>query len=98
MPSAKMSLPYAMALDDRGRVWIAETGVQPNRLVGFDPKTESFFSITPVAKSGAGSIRHMVYHQGTKSRRFGTDATTIGQAESPEHPRPTAQVTARSYP
>lgn len=83
MPSAKMSLPYAMALDGKGRIWIAETGVQPNRLVGFDPRTESFFSITPVAKSGGGSIRHMVYHAGTKALWFGTDANTIGRAVIP---------------
>jgi virginiamycin B lyase len=69
-----------MALDGQGRIWLAETGVQPNRLVGFDPKSEKFFSNTPVAKSGAGTIRHMVYHSGTRALWFGTDANTIGRA------------------
>jgi virginiamycin B lyase len=80
LPAGAGSLPYALALDGQGRVWIAETGVQPNRLVGFDPKAEKFFSITPVAQSGAGTIRHMVYHAGTNSLWFGTDANTIGRA------------------
>lgn len=80
MPSGATSLPYAMALDGQGRIWLAETGVQPNRLVGFDPKSEKFFSNTPVAKSGAGTIRHMVYHPGTRALWFGTDANTIGRA------------------
>ena len=83
MPSGAASLPYSLALDGRGRVWLAETGVQPNRLVGFDPATEKFFSINPITKSGAGSIRHMVYHPGTKSIWFGTDANTIGRAVIP---------------
>jgi virginiamycin B lyase len=40
------SLPYAMTVDDADRLWFVETGVQPNRLVGFDPKTEHFISVT----------------------------------------------------
>jgi virginiamycin B lyase len=83
MPSGAGSLPYAMALDASGRVWIAETGVQPNRLVGFDPATEKFFSSTPVAQSGAGTIRHMVYHPASRALWFGTDANTIGRAVIP---------------
>jgi virginiamycin B lyase len=80
LPSGAGSLPYAMALDKRGRVWIAETGVQPNRLVAFDPAAGKFTTIAPVAQSGAGTIRHMVYHSPTNSLWFGTDANTIGRA------------------
>ena len=83
MPSAAMSLPYAMASDDRDRLWLVETGVQPNRLVGFDPKSESWFSITPVSKSGGLTIRHMVFHKPTRTIWFGTDANTIGRAVVP---------------
>jgi virginiamycin B lyase len=39
LPSAGMSLPYAMTSDDKDRIWLVETGVQPNRLVGFDPRS-----------------------------------------------------------
>ena len=83
LPSAGMSLPYAMASDDRDRIWLVETGVQPNRLVGFDPKNESWFSITPISKSGGGSVRHMIFHRPTRTLWFGTDANTIGRAVVP---------------
>jgi virginiamycin B lyase len=83
LPSAGMSLPYAMASDDKDRVWLMETGVQPNRLVGFDPRTETWFSITPVSKSGGMSVRHMVFHKPTRTIWFGTDANTIGRASIP---------------
>lgn len=83
LPSAGMSMPYAMTSDDKDRVWLVETGVQPNRLVGFDPKTQSWFSITPVSKSGGGTIRHMIFHKATRTIWFGTDANTIGRATVP---------------
>lgn len=83
LPDAATSLPYAMASDDRDRIWLAETGVQPNKLVGFDPKTEKWISVTPISESGAGTVRHMVYHAATRSLWFGTDANTIGRARIP---------------
>lgn len=83
MPSGATSLPYAMALDDRNRVWLVETGVQPNRLVAFDIKTESWTSVTPIAESGARTVRHMVFHAPTRTLWFGTDANTIARAKVP---------------
>ena len=83
LPSGLQSLPYAMASDDRDRIWLAETGIQPNRLVGFDPKSEAWISITPVSESGGLTIRHMVYNAPTHSLWFGTDANTIGRARIP---------------
>ena len=83
LPAAAQSLPYAMASDDRDRIWLAETGIQPNRLVGFDPKSESWISVTPVTQSGGLTIRHMIYNAPTKSLWFGTDANTIGRARVP---------------
>jgi virginiamycin B lyase len=83
MPSGARSLPYAMAVDERDRLWLVETGVQPNRLVGFDTKTEKWISETPIEKSGARTVRHMIYHQPTKTLWFGTDANTIGRATVP---------------
>jgi virginiamycin B lyase len=80
-PSGAQSMPYAMAVDDRDRVWYVETGVQPNRLVGFDTKKGEVISITPIAKSGALTVRHMYYHAPTKTIWFGTDAGTIARAK-----------------
>lgn len=83
MPSGAASLPYAMAQDDRGRMWIAETGVQPNTLAGFDPKTEKWFSVTPISPSGGLTVRHMIFHKPSRTLWFGTDANTIARAVVP---------------
>jgi virginiamycin B lyase len=81
-PSGAESRPYAMTVDERDRVWYVETGVVPNRLIGFDTKTNKVVSATPIPSSGAtrNTVRHMVYDPRTKSIWFGTDAGTIGRA------------------
>ncbi len=81
-PSGERSRPYAMAVDRDDRVWFVETGVQPNKFVGFDPDTEEFFSVTEIG-SGGGSIRHMYYDQARNVIWFGADANTIGRATLP---------------
>jgi virginiamycin B lyase len=78
-PGGDESRPYAMTVDDKDRLWFVETGPNPNNLVGFDPKTEQFFSVTPI-ESGAGAVRHMVFHEPTGMIWFGTDANTLGRA------------------
>jgi len=80
LPAGADSRPYGTALDTAGRIRVVETGVQPNRLIGFDPALESVVSITPIP-SGAGTVRHMTYHAPTGTVWFGTDAGTIGRAE-----------------
>jgi virginiamycin B lyase len=78
-PGGARSAPYAMTVDDRGRIWQAETGPQPNRLVGFDPASESFMAPVPVSQSGGIVIRHMSFDARSRSIWFGTDAGTIGK-------------------
>jgi virginiamycin B lyase len=78
-PGGPVSLPYAMTVDDQDRLWFVETGKQPNRLVGFDPKTEKFFGITDIG-SGGGTVRHMTFDRTTGQIWFGTDVGTIGRA------------------
>jgi virginiamycin B lyase len=74
--------PYALAADSEDRIWFVETWPSPNRFVGFDPATETFFSITEVP-SGAGAARHMVFDERTNSIWFGTDTNNLGQAVLP---------------
>lgn len=81
-PSEK-SFPYAMAIDSLERVWFVETGPQPNLLVGFDPVSGIFFSITPIP-NGGGSIRNMVYDPNRNSLWFGTDSNFLTQAILPD--------------
>ncbi len=79
LTSGARSRPYGMASDDRGRIWVVETGVTPNRFVGFDTGSERIVSVTPIP-SGAGSVRHMNFHAGTASVWFGTDRGTLARA------------------
>jgi virginiamycin B lyase len=79
LPGGPVSLPYAMTVDDKDRIWFVETGKQPNRLIGFDPKSKSFFGHTDI-ESGGGTIRHMVFDKKTGQIWFGTDNGTIGRA------------------
>jgi virginiamycin B lyase len=80
LPSGNASAPYGTALDGNGRIWVVETGVQPNLFVGFDPQKEKIISITPVP-SGGGTIRHMMYDPETGFIWFGADTGTIGRAD-----------------
>ena len=71
MPGGARSAPYGTAMDHLGRIWIAETGSFPNRLIGFDPAGESFFSDSEIASGG--SVRHMVFHEASREIWFGVD-------------------------
>jgi virginiamycin B lyase len=75
-----------MVVDDSDRVWVVETGVQPNRFVGFDPMSGEFFSNVPV-ESGGGTVRHMYFDAKTNSVWFGADTNTVGVAKLPPRRR-----------
>lgn len=81
-PAGEASRPYGMAADDQGRLWFVETGPSPNRLVGFDPEAESFFSLTEI-DSGGGAVRHIMYHAPSGTLWFGTDTNTLVRATLP---------------
>jgi len=57
-PGGPDSEPYGIAISADGFVWYSESGVQPNTLVRFDPKSETFSTIN--IPSGGGVIRNMV--------------------------------------
>ena len=65
--------------DDQDRLWLAETGVQPNRLVAFDPKTRQFVANIPIASNGAqrNTIRHMTFDRTNRKIWFGKRAQEI---------------------
>lgn len=87
-PSGARSQPYAMTADDRGRLWYVETGPRPNRMVAFDPGVEAFVVNEAVGTEQANTIRHMVYHPGTRSIWYGSDANLIGRMKVPVVLRP----------
>jgi virginiamycin B lyase len=82
LPAGEQSLPYAMAVDDKDRVWLVESGPQPNRFVVFDPATEEILATAPVP-SGGGTVRHMVFVPRTREIWFGTDKDTVGRVKVP---------------
>jgi len=57
-PGGPASKPYGIAVARNGIVWYSESGVTPNTLVEFDPKSKAFSS-TPIP-SGGGVVRNMV--------------------------------------
>ncbi|MEX0680957.1 MAG: hypothetical protein WD097_06205 [Balneolales bacterium] len=79
MPEGRDARPYAMTVDHQDRLWMVATGISPNRFVGFDPSTESFFASEEI-ESGGGTVRHMVYHEPTRAIWFGTDTNYLGRA------------------
>jgi virginiamycin B lyase len=83
MPSGPASLPYAMATDDHERVWLAETGVKPNRLVAFDTRSRKWVASMNVGENAPNTIRHMVFDKTTRQLWFGTDQGAIGRAVVP---------------
>jgi virginiamycin B lyase len=61
-PGGANSRPYGIATSSDGDVWYSESGVKPNTLVRFEPKTESF-SVQAIP-SGGGVVRNMVATSG----------------------------------
>ena len=57
-PGGSQSRPYGIAATKDGMVWYSESGVSPNTIVRFNPKTQSF-SNWPIP-SGGGVVRHIV--------------------------------------
>lgn len=80
LPSGAGSRPYGMAVDRQDRIWAFETGIDPNQLVGFEPDTETFFSVTEVP-SGGGTVRHVDYDPASGEIWFGADTNTVGYAD-----------------
>jgi virginiamycin B lyase len=78
-PGGADSRPYATALDGAGRIWFFESGVTPNRLVGFDPRSEQFFAQAELSGE-RNTVRHAVFHAPTGTIWFGTDTENIGRA------------------
>jgi virginiamycin B lyase len=57
-PGGTGSQPYGITTTPDGAVWYSESGIEPNTLVRFDPRTETFQKWN--IPSGGGVVRHMV--------------------------------------
>ncbi|HXY24762.1 MAG TPA: hypothetical protein VEI73_08935 [Candidatus Acidoferrum sp.] len=56
-PGGPESGPYGIAITPDGMVWYSESGVKPNTMIRFDPKTEKFARAS--IPSGGGVVRNM---------------------------------------
>jgi len=56
-PGGTGSNPYGIVTAPDGMIWYSESGVKPNTLIRFDPKTEQFASAA--IPSGGGTVRNM---------------------------------------
>jgi virginiamycin B lyase len=76
LPGGPGSLPYGMIIDDQNRVWVNESGLQPNKLVGFDPKSGKFFhnSVIPGERN---TVRHMFFDKKTKQIWWAMDSGQV---------------------
>jgi len=61
-PGGSDSEPYGIAVTPDGVVWYSESGVKPNTVVRFDPKTRTFSR--RLIPSGGGVVRNMVVAPG----------------------------------
>lgn len=56
-PAGSASNPYGIVISPDGMVWYSESGVKPNTLIRFNPKTEEFARTN--IPSGGGTVRNM---------------------------------------
>jgi virginiamycin B lyase len=56
-PGGAESNPYGITITPDGMVWYSESGVQPNTIVQFNPKTQTFARAN--IPSGGGVVRNM---------------------------------------
>jgi virginiamycin B lyase len=56
-PGGHESGPYGIAITPDGMVWYSESGVKPNTIIRFDPKTENF--ARAAIPSRGGVVRNM---------------------------------------
>ena len=56
-PGGPGSDPYGIAITPDGMVWYSESGVKPNTIIQFNPKSESFARAN--IPSGGGTVRNM---------------------------------------
>jgi virginiamycin B lyase len=56
-PGGGKSAPYGITITPDGMVWYSESGVKPNTIIQFDPKTENFARAN--IPSGGGTVRNM---------------------------------------
>ena len=79
LPGGEDSKPIALTADRLDRLWLVETGREPNRLVGFDAASGQFFSLTEIP-SGGERVHSLHYFEPAGELWFGTSTNYVGRA------------------
>ena len=68
-PGGSGSAPYGITITPDGMVWYSESGIKPNTIIQFDPKTEKF--ARAAIPSGGRTVRNMAANSdGTRLPRL----------------------------
>ena len=81
-PGGPMASPYGMTITPDGMVWYSEAGVEPNTVIRFDPKTETFARAK--IPSGGGVVRNMAATPDGRVYIACSGANKVGIVESKE--------------
>ncbi len=81
-PGGPMASPYGMTITPDGMVWYSEAGVEPNTVIRFDPKTETFARAK--IPSGGGVVRNMAAAPDGRVYIACSGANKVGIVESKE--------------
>jgi virginiamycin B lyase len=71
-----------MAIDDRKRVWVADSGPQPNHLLAFDIANDRFLADVDI-EHASGAVWHMIFHAPGRVLWFGTDTDYLVRGKVP---------------
>jgi virginiamycin B lyase len=89
-PGGASSRPYGIASTKDGMVWYSESGVTPNTVVAFNPRTKAFQS-WPIP-SGGGVVRNMVATPDDKLYLACSGVNKVGIVEMSHSTKPSAQA------
>jgi virginiamycin B lyase len=80
-PGGRGSNPYGITITPGGMVWYSESGVTPNTVVRFNPKTQEFARAN--IPSGGGTVRNMAATPDGRIYLACSDVNKVGVVEPP---------------
>jgi virginiamycin B lyase len=83
MPSDVGDSSVAIVADDRDGIWIAETGVVPNRIVAFDARRRIWGPAIAVADSAPNALRDLTFDSAGRSLWFAVGDGMLGRLSLP---------------
>ncbi|HEY5702083.1 MAG TPA: lyase [Gammaproteobacteria bacterium] len=82
VPGGESAIPSAIIVDENDWLWFVETGLNPNRLVSYNPWDKEFTYISDIP-SGGDRIDEMFFDKESGQIWFGSNTNFIGRAKLP---------------